>query len=340
MEGGVGVPGPEQDTPLPTARSGAPAAATAKAKATAAAQASTAPHAGATSSSSSQSQGGPQTLANAAAKPPAARPQVERSARGVRRPGARQRLERNVTEFSGQAFTKVVAAEINAERRSREYVVFNIRVNDDAYEWTVLRRFRNFEQLHKRLRNAHGFSGSLPPKRYFFNNNSWELVEQRREQLDKYLHLILMDPVFCYTDEVFDFLNPWSSAYALDTDVSLLNVVSNNLDNARHSVVQKVPPPPASSLLSSLSLHFTFAPPPFHSPHYTHPSPSLCHTRTMEHNLPPNLGSCGSLRRPMWPHLCDEAETLIAFHAPLAVFLRSFLISAQLQNHQIPSSLC
>jgi hypothetical protein len=40
--------------------------------------------------------------------------------------------------------------------------------------------------------------------------------------------------------EVFEFLNPWSSAYALETDVSLLNVVANNLDNARHSVKNKV----------------------------------------------------------------------------------------------------
>lgn len=97
--------------------------------------------------------------------------------------------------FHGQPFTKVVAAELNAERRSREYVVFNIRCHDDAFEWTVLRRFRNFEQLHKRLRNAHGFGGSLPPKRYFGSSNSWEFVEERREQLDEYLRKVTKESV-------------------------------------------------------------------------------------------------------------------------------------------------
>lgn len=92
-----------------------------------------------------------------------------------------------LTAFVGVPRTKVVAAEINAERRSREYVVFNIRVHDDTREWTVLRRYRNFEQLHKQLRNAYKYDGSLPPKRYLFGSNNWEFVEERREQLDVYL---------------------------------------------------------------------------------------------------------------------------------------------------------
>jgi len=161
------------------------------------------------------------------------------SSRGQKRMG-RRNLEREATGFQGRPFTNVVAAELNNERRSREYVVFNIRVNDDAREWTVLRRFRNFEQLHRRLRGVHGFAGSLPPKRYFFHSNSWAFVEERREQLDLYLKCITSDPEFCRCDEVFDFLNPWSSAYALDNDASLLHVVSSNLDHARHNVKSRV----------------------------------------------------------------------------------------------------
>lgn len=85
----------------------------------------------------------------------------------------------------------MVAAEINGERRSREYVVFNIRVHDNTHEWTVLRRFRNFEQLHKQLRNTYKYGGSLPPKRYIFASHKWEFVEERREQLDVYLKDII-----------------------------------------------------------------------------------------------------------------------------------------------------
>lgn len=51
--------------------------------------------------------------------------------------------------------------------------------------------------------------------------------------------------------EVFEFLNPWSSAYALETEVPLINVVANNLDNARHSLKSKVPRPLAAFVLCS-----------------------------------------------------------------------------------------
>eukprot|EP00873_Tetraselmis_striata_P010052 jgi/Tetstr1/430316/TSEL_020141.t1 len=153
--------------------------------------------------------------------------------------GTHRHLGPEATKFDGTPYTKVVAAEINGERRSREYVVFNIRVHDNTHEWTVLRRFRNFEQLHKQLRNTYKYGGSLPPKRYIFASHKWEFVEERREQLDVYLKDIIHKSLGT-SPEVFEFLNPWSSAYALETEVPLINVVANNLDNARHSLKSKV----------------------------------------------------------------------------------------------------
>ena len=58
----------------------------------------------------------------------------------------------------------------------------------------MLRRFRNFEQLRKCLRNVHGFSESLPAKR-FFGSNNWAFVEERREALDAYLNRIVSNEV-------------------------------------------------------------------------------------------------------------------------------------------------
>lgn len=36
---------------------------------------------------------------------------------------------------------------------AKDYIVYKIRVADDVSEWTVTRRFRNFEALHRRLRD-------------------------------------------------------------------------------------------------------------------------------------------------------------------------------------------
>ena len=46
---------------------------------------------------------------------------------------------------------QVVAADLNTSG-SKDYVEFKIRVADGAGEWTVSRRYRNFESLHRQLR--------------------------------------------------------------------------------------------------------------------------------------------------------------------------------------------
>ena len=50
---------------------------------------------------------------------------------------------------------QVVAAELN-NAGSREIVMFIIRVADDSGEWSVARRFRNFETLHRAMRGCGG----------------------------------------------------------------------------------------------------------------------------------------------------------------------------------------
>lgn len=46
---------------------------------------------------------------------------------------------------------QVVAAELTTGG-SKEIVMFVIRVADDTGEWTIARRFRHFESLHRSLR--------------------------------------------------------------------------------------------------------------------------------------------------------------------------------------------
>lgn len=51
------------------------------------------------------------------------------------------------------SLVQVVAADLKSEA-GRDFVTYKVRVADDAAEWTVSRRFRNFEALHSRLRQV------------------------------------------------------------------------------------------------------------------------------------------------------------------------------------------
>ncbi len=68
-----------------------------------------------------------------------------------------------------------------------------VRVADADAEWTVSRRFRNFEALHRALRGVPAYRLRLPAKRIFPHNQSGEFVEERRRQLDAYLGAVLAD---------------------------------------------------------------------------------------------------------------------------------------------------
>ncbi len=55
----------------------------------------------------------------------------------------------------GRLKAKVVAADsIRASDTLKEVVVYKIRAADARGEWTVSRRYSNFEQLHRQLRDV------------------------------------------------------------------------------------------------------------------------------------------------------------------------------------------
>eukprot|EP00210_Caulerpa_lentillifera_P002905 g2773.t1 len=123
--------------------------------------------------------------------------------------------------FDGQPRACVVAPEINTNK-GREYVVFKIRVADQSGEWTVARRYRNFEALHKLLRDVPAYrelNPRLPPKRIFSPSHKTEIVEQRRVDLDR--------------DQSHRSFKP-------DVNVGLVKLIVDNVDNARYQIKRKV----------------------------------------------------------------------------------------------------
>jgi len=102
---------------------------------------------------------------------------------------ATTRTAKPTSRFRGQPVATVVAAEIvNATGSflNSAFVVYSIRVGDDRGEWTVSRRYRHFEQLHRALRslNLNGFDAELPSKRYFYRDFTPSYVEARRVALN------------------------------------------------------------------------------------------------------------------------------------------------------------
>mmetsp|Transcript_13710 Transcript_13710/g.41406 ORF Transcript_13710/g.41406 Transcript_13710/m.41406 type:complete len:1265 (+) Transcript_13710:304-4098(+) len=137
--------------------------------------------------------------------------------------------------FIGRPLAKVVAAELTSGG-SKEVVMFIIRVADDRGEWTLARRFRHFESLHRSMRGYPAYKGRLPPKRIFFHTASAEFVEERRQLLDDYLQPLLEEPNLCRTKEVWQFLSPWSDMYDLDESGSFLRAVGTQLGTAKFNV--------------------------------------------------------------------------------------------------------
>lgn len=89
---------------------------------------------------------------------------------------------------------QVVAADLHSEG-SKDVVLYKIRVADSSgEEWTVSRRFRNFETLHRALREHAAYRLRLPAKRIFSQQHSVAFVEERRQQLDAYLQSLLANP--------------------------------------------------------------------------------------------------------------------------------------------------
>lgn len=76
----------------------------------------------------------------------------------------------SVARLADPPLLQVVAADLNTSG-SKDYVEFKIRVADDGGEWTVSRRYRHFEVLHRQLRALPAYRLRLPPKRIFVHTN-------------------------------------------------------------------------------------------------------------------------------------------------------------------------
>ncbi|RVW49733.1 hypothetical protein CK203_070054 [Vitis vinifera] len=110
---------------------------------------------------------------------------------------------------------------------SKSFAVYSIAVTDaESKTWFVKRRYRNFERLHRHLKDIPNYTLHLPPKRIFSSSTEDSFVHQRCIQLDKYLQDLLSIANVAEQHEVWDFLNHSSKNYSFGKSSSVMRTLA------------------------------------------------------------------------------------------------------------------
>lgn len=123
---------------------------------------------------------------------------------------------------------------------SKSFAVYRIAVTDATNKWFVKRRYRNFERLHRHLKDIPNYTLHLPPKRIFSSSTEDAFVHQRCIQLDKYLQDLLSIANVAEQHEVWDFLSPSSKNYSFEKSSSVMRTLAVNVDDAMDDIARQI----------------------------------------------------------------------------------------------------
>ncbi|XP_020245741.1 uncharacterized protein LOC109823779 isoform X1 [Asparagus officinalis] len=123
---------------------------------------------------------------------------------------------------------------------SKSFAVYSIAVTDaESKTWFVKRRYRNFERLHRHLKDIPNYSLHLPPKRFLSSSIDDYFVHQRCILLDKYLQDLLSIANVAEQHEVWDFLSVSSKNYSFGKSTSVMKTLAVNVDDAMDDIVRQ-----------------------------------------------------------------------------------------------------
>ncbi|PKA53942.1 hypothetical protein AXF42_Ash011422 [Apostasia shenzhenica] len=127
---------------------------------------------------------------------------------------------------------------------SKSFAVYSIAVTDaESKTWFVKRRYRNFERLHRHLKDIPNYSLSLPPKRFLSSSIDDYFVHQRCILLDKYLQDLLSIANIAEQLEVWDFFSASSKNYSFGKSTSVMKTLAVkltvNVDEAMDDIVRQ-----------------------------------------------------------------------------------------------------
>lgn len=168
---------------------------------------------------------------------------------------------------------------------SKSFAVYSIAVTDTQNKsWFVERRYRNFERLHRHLKDIPNYKLQLPPKRFLSSSIDDRFVHQRCILLNKYLQDLLSIANVAEQHEVWDFLSIHSKNYSFSKSTSVMKTLAVNVDDAMDDIVRQfrrkavTPAPPlvtSSTRNITLSLHDEESK---HSSSYSNLENSSCHS--------------------------------------------------------------
>uniref|UniRef100_A0A1J3E999 Sorting nexin-16 n=1 Tax=Noccaea caerulescens TaxID=107243 RepID=A0A1J3E999_NOCCA len=121
---------------------------------------------------------------------------------------------------------EVLGANI-VESSSKMFTVYSIAVTDESsHSWSIKRRFRHFEELHRRLKVFPEYNLHLPPKHFLSTGLDIPVIQERCVLLDDYLKKLLQLPRLSGSIEVWDFLSVDSQTYAFSSSFSIVETLT------------------------------------------------------------------------------------------------------------------
>ncbi|KAL6848737.1 hypothetical protein ACP4OV_021320 [Aristida adscensionis] len=137
----------------------------------------------------------------------------------------------NVLEDSYLKLRCEVAGASIVKSGSGMFAVYSISVIDaNGNSWSIKRRFRHFEELHRRLKEYAQYNLHLPPKHFLSSGLEVPVVRERCKLLDIYLKKLLQIPIVSSCIEVWDFLSVDSQTYIFTDSLSVIQTLSVRLD--------------------------------------------------------------------------------------------------------------
>ncbi|CAM8940701.1 unnamed protein product [Rhodiola kirilowii] len=127
---------------------------------------------------------------------------------------------------------EVTAANI-VRSDSGTFAVYSISVTDvNNHSWSIKRRFKHFEQLHRRLKEYPQYNLHLPPKHFLSTGSDMSVIQERSQLLDKYLKKLMQLPTVSGAVEVWDFLSVDSQTYTFSNSFSIIDTLPVSLDSS------------------------------------------------------------------------------------------------------------
>lgn len=110
---------------------------------------------------------------------------------------------------------------------SKTFAVYPISVTDvNNVSWSIKRRFRHFEELHRRLKEYAEYNLHLPPKHFLSTGLDVPVIQERCKLLDIYLKRLMQLPTISGSIEVWDFLSVDSQTYSFSNSISIIETLS------------------------------------------------------------------------------------------------------------------